>query len=232
MGEKNTWGKWIISTILVFGSFFTVSTVNIKLWQVSENGFAETIWQNARPVLPQNSPTGVEASYDGSAVEIQSKQGIWSSPLEWQVRQAVWSDLNHDSNPELTLLVRRPFKPWPIDRLLPNGGRINAHQDTQGMSSHIIMIGWKKDHWGEVWAGSALARPVTQLVIADIDNDGQDELVTAESMYANFDISGNSSLAVWDWDGFGFELDSRIERSFDQFSVLTSGNDRIIILTD
>ena len=25
------------------------------------------------------------------------------------------------------------------------------------MSSHIILIGWKKDHWGEVWAGSALA---------------------------------------------------------------------------
>lgn len=232
MGEQNIWGKWIISAFLVFGSFFTVSTVTINLWQVSENGYTETIWQNARPVLPQNSPAEVEVSFEGSAVKILSREGNWSSPLEWQVSQAIWSDLNHDSNPELTLLVRRPFKPWPIDRLLPNGGRINAHQDTEGMSSHIIMIGWKKDHWGEVWAGSALARPVNQFVIADIDNDGHDELVTAESMYDYVDPSGYSSLAVWDWDGFGFELVSRVQRSFSQFSVLAAGNNRIIILTD
>ncbi|MEI8131763.1 MAG: hypothetical protein WCG34_04980, partial [Leptolinea sp.] len=148
------------------------------------------------------------------------------------VQQAEWTDLNHDGNPEVTLLVRRPFEPWPVDRILPHGGRIQAHQDAEGMSSHIIMLGWKKDHWGEVWAGSALARPVQQFGIADLNRDGKEELVVMEGNYQTKNSAPASSLAVWQWDGFGFELISRIDKPTNYFKILKTKQNQEFILIE
>ncbi len=88
------------------------------------------------------------------------------------------------------------------------------------MSSHIILIGWKKDHWGELWAGSALARPVRSFFAVDLNNDGIQELITREGRYQDTDPSHASTLAVWRWNGFGFDLVSRVEKQSQRFTVI------------
>ncbi len=128
------------------------------------------------------------------------------------------------------MLVQRPFEPWPVDRLLPYGGRIQNHHDADGNSSHIILIGWKRDHWGEVWAGSALARPVRAFKTADLNQDGKQELVVLEGNYDDMETSSASSLAVWQWGGFGFELVSRLERPVQQFALVFSRLNAVLIL--
>ena len=217
--------------LAVFGSLLCSSPIQVSIWQLTDDGLQPAAWQLAKPLPSNPDQTPGELKLENDSVTISSHPGKWESPPTWQVQQAAWTDLNHDGDPEATLLVRRPFEPWPVDRVLPHGGRIQSHQDTEGMSSHIIMIGWKKDHWGEVWAGSALARPIQQFEVADLNQDGKQELVVLEGDYQKGDSTLAGSLAVWKWNGFGFDLLSRVEKPANRMMILkTNQREEIILL--
>jgi hypothetical protein len=128
-------------------------------------------------------------------------------PNTWQVRASLRTDLNHDGEPECTLLVWRPWEDWPIMRWSDAPSPITDNHDTQGDSSHVILI--DPSNHRELWAGSALALPILQIAAGDIDGDGATELVALEGDY----VSGRSGparhVAVWRWNGFGFNLASR-----------------------
>ena len=143
---------------------------------------------------------------------------FWQSPEPWQVKEAQIGDLNHDGSPEAILLVWRPFRPWPIDTFVPNGGRIKDFHDHDGFSCHVILIGWKRGGYNEVWAGSALIRPVEQLFAVDLDGDGAQELVALEGNYDSMKAGGD--LTVWNWDGFGFMLTDEVKQNFQMLNVL------------
>ena len=131
------------------------------------------------------------------------------------------ADLNRDGREELALLVWRPFKPWPIENILPHGGRISGNQNAEGYSCHLVLIGWRGGAWRELWAGSALARPLAAIEPADVDGDGFAELAVLEGNYSDTAGSPASSLAVWSWNGFGFDLLARQNGSFHQLRVIT-----------
>jgi hypothetical protein len=211
-------------------SLLCLSPVKLTLWELTPDGLMPAVWQQGTP--PETKPAAQPAhlEWKNGTVFLTSPRGNWQSPAGWTVQQAEWTDLNHDNLPEVTLLVQRPFEPWPVDRLLPYGGRIQKHQDARGQSSHIILITWKQDHWGELWAGSALARPVRDFMAADINQDGKQELIVREGTYQDSDPSVASSLAVWKWSGFGFELISRLDHPSTRFNFIISRNNRSFIL--
>lgn len=143
-------------------------------------------------------------------VEIRSDERVlFRSNPAWRVEQAEFGDLNRDGKPEAVLLVWRDFEPWPIDRLLPAGGRIAGFHDAAGQSCHIILIGWGKNGVREAWAGSALADPVREFIIADLDGDGRQELVTMDGDYQSPRYLPAKAVKIWEWNGFGF---SRLEQ--------------------
>jgi hypothetical protein len=132
----------------------------------------------------------------------------WASPPGWDVRQARLSDLNQDGTPEAALLIWREFAPWPIDAYIPSPGRIASFHDSAGLSCHLVLIGWRRGRFQEVWAGSALARPLVSFEPVDLDGDGDEELAVLESEYG--DRAGRAvTVAVWEWNGFGFDLNAR-----------------------
>jgi hypothetical protein len=155
------------------------------------------------------------------------KHVLWQSPTGWQVRQAFVSDLNRDGKPEATLLVWKPFTSWPIDSFLPNGGRINGFHDAQGLSCHLILIGWAGNGFAEKWAGSALIRPVEQLTAVDLDGDGEQELVGLEGEYDSPRSGG--TLTVWRWRGFGFVLVDEVKSWFASIQVVNDAGNRWIV---
>lgn len=161
-----------------------------------------------------------------SRCEKLSERHEWRSPGSWQVREVVYADLNRDGIKEFVLLVWRSFDPWPIDKYLPNGGRISTHHDNEGMSCHIILIGWDGHKYRELWAGSALVAPLSDIQIEDIDGDRHVELLAIEKDY---DESGRGNLVVWKWQGFGFSLLDRIDGKFSEFSLIQSSNGPMII---
>lgn len=146
-----------------------------------------------------------------------SSRIFWQSPSDWRVTEAQTGDLNRDGVDEAILLVWRAFRPWPVDNFLPNGGRIKEFHDQNGESCQIILIGWSRDDWRELWAGSALARPVEQLGVADLDGDGWQELAALERPYDT--KRPNTDITVWKWLGFGFTLIDRVKGAFYDLSI-------------
>ncbi len=175
---------------------------------------------------------------NGKAVIRSGQEVVWTSPGTWQVVQAAITDLDHDGRPEAALLVWRPFMPWPVDRWLPYGGRISGFHDAHGFSCHLILIGRTPKGYQEVWAGSALAEPIYQFTAADLNGNGNQELITLEGQYsdawrqpekhAGAPAAGN--LKVWEWNGFGFSVVYHLAGRFTDLAVIQAATGHPFIL--
>jgi hypothetical protein len=212
-----------------------------SVWQVKQQALqlVETSFDlhSARQVIPLmrsdlNQDGAEECLHlqNGIASVVNCRDGniLWQSPSTWQVREAQITDLNRDGIPEVTLLVWRPFKPWPIEQNDPSGGRIKDFHDSANQSCHVILIHWSHGTFRELWAGSALVRPVSQLTVGDVDGDGWQELVALEGYYDSPLMGG--SLTVWRWQGFGFVLQAEVNK-FSRSVHLLEENDQVWIET-
>jgi len=155
---------------------------------------------------------------------------VWESPAAWQIAQAAISDLNHDGEPEVVLLVWRPFRPWPVDQWLPYGGRIANFHNQAGLSCHIILIGWMRGGYHELWAGSAMADPIVSFATGDLDGNNEQELVALEGRYIDSTAAPARTLKVWKWNGFGFSVVSYLDGIFNKMALVQASNGRILIL--
>jgi hypothetical protein len=167
---------------------------------------------------------------DGRATIQTGSVVRWQSPKDWDVHQAIIADLNHDNLPELILLVWRHFKPWPVDAWLPNSGRIQNFHNSAGQSCHIILIGWYQNSFRERWAGSALAEPVKALASADLAGNGKQFLVTLETSYEDPLSAPARNLKVWEWNGFGFSIVSKMDGKFDRLVIARTENEPMLIM--
>lgn len=216
-----------------------ISPAGIRFWALSSSGL-----QPISAILrssPVDPPKQADLDANGSpetislvgtrAVIDSGGDLVWTSPEAWQVRSARLVDLNHDGRWEVTLLVWRPFQPWPIDRFLPYGGRINEFHSVDGLSCHLILIGWVGNAYREVWAGSALAQPLLSIAAADLDGDGWQELIALESDYNTVPHKPASALAIWEWNGFGFDLLDRQPGRFRSMELRSDPLGSAFILT-
>lgn len=172
----------------------------------------------------------VHREAEGVRVEVcapDSGVATWYSPPGWQVKEIVFSDLNRNGEEELSLLVWRPFQPWPVDTFMPSGGRIASFHDARDMSCHLILIGLVDGEIRELWAGSALADPIRELRAADLDGDGLQELAALEFAYDG--DPRRASLTVWSWNSFGFSLQARQEGRFASLLVLPAGSSNVLL---
>jgi hypothetical protein len=196
-------------------SLILLSPARLEVWQVSADRLTTTRFPaSATPLTPvitadlePDGETESVALAAGRAAITRAGQTLWESPATWRVTQVAITDLNQDAQLEVALLVWRPFAPWPIDSYLPHPGRISGFHDSRGQSCHLILIGWHQQMYTELWAGSAMADPLTAFATADLDGDGREELAALESRY---DGSGPARfVTVWEWNGFGFTLVAR-----------------------
>jgi hypothetical protein len=230
--------KSIFWTLLVLGLLLQTSPAPLRAWELRPAGLAlAPLPAGNLSVMP---PSGTEFDGDGLPERLQLTGGrltissgagaVWQSPPGWTVLQAQITDLNHDGSPEATLLVWRPFRPWPVDQWLPHGGRIADFHDNEGNSCHIILVGWRGGAYAELWAGSALAEPVKSFEAADLRGDGVQELVTLEGSYTDSRSAPARALKVWEWNGFGFSVVSAIKGKFEKMALVRADSGRILVL--
>ena len=98
------------------------------------------------------------------------------------------------------------------------------------MSCHLILIGWQRGTYRELWAGSALADPLRDFTAADLDGDGWQELVALEGRYADPVSVPAHALTAWEWNGFGFTLLARQSGAFREVSAVTASEGQPILL--
>jgi hypothetical protein len=231
--------------VILFGDHVGKRQVAVQGWVYA----TDTLYQTMSEIrtIPSTGPTlkqgeqQADLNLDGQNEIIrltdqhlsvtENAQITWESPAAWQVYQFRVTELNHDDQAELTLLVWRPFAPWPIDQYLPAPGRIRDFHDNQKQSCHIIISGWKHGQFRELWAGSALAAPLTAFEVVDLDADNHQELVALESSYARRREAPAIALTAWEWNGFGFTLLGRAQGSFSQLQLIKQPNRTYQILT-
>jgi hypothetical protein len=132
-------------------------------------------------------------------------------PTAWHVLAAFYADLTRDGASECALLVWRPWQDWPIMRWSDGSSPVVANRDLRGDSSHIILLKLSEIQgphsvYQQLWAGSALALPILQIVAGDVDGDGGHELIALEGDYLTGRYGPARHIAVWRWSGFGFTL--------------------------
>jgi hypothetical protein len=167
---------------------------------------------------------------DRRATLIGESRVLWQTPPEWDVRQAEITDLDRNQVPEVTLLLWRPFAPWLIDSMLPHGGRISSFQNQENRSCHIILIGWKRGEFRELWAGSPLAEPILQFFPADWDGNGRQELLAVEGEY--FRPNEATAVTLWEWNGFGFTLSDRMRMETARAVMVNQPTGRPLLLLE
>ncbi len=217
--------------IIVFSlvGLILISANNSRYWQLLDGKIApfdghevngDQVFQGPMLAGDMDGNGALEClNLSGESVQITncSTAILWQSPAEWRVTEAQVGDLNRDRVDEVILLVWRPFQPWPVDRFTPYGGRIDTFHDDQGNSCQVILVGWQRGAFRELWAGSAMIRPLFNLTLADLDHDGRQELAALESTYEK---PGQAiALTVWGWQGFGFTLIDRLEGPFQDLQI-------------
>ncbi len=225
--------------LLALAALVQTTSVTPRAWTLESAALEPAVLPPG--VVPLNPPAQADLDGDGAPESLALSGGrlailsagetVWESPPGWSVVQAAFTSLNGDALPEATLLLWRAFQPWPVDAFLPYGGRIADFHDGQGNSCHIILIGWIRGRYGELWAGSALADPVTAFAAADLNGDAAQELVTLEGRYAGAGSGPARALKVWEWNGFGFTIVSSVKGSFSSLALARQEEGRILILT-
>jgi hypothetical protein len=118
-----------------------------------------------------------------SAEVLERGQIVWRNPAEWRVRDLALGDPNDDGRFEILLAVDKPG---------PSGS----------VTSHPFVVGYRGGMYRDLWGGSAVHAPLLEVELADLDEDGVEELVTIE---ASPDEAART-LTVWRWHGWGFSL--------------------------
>lgn len=227
-------------TLFILLAFANLSPARILGWRFLDGMLEEVniprAFLSSEPITPlhramigsnefcihQESGSVVVGKCNAEAGEI-----LWQTPDSWQVRESFFADLDRDGEQELVLLVWRPFAPWPVDRFMPHGGRINNFQDEAGNSCHLILIRLTGKVSEEIWAGSALADPLHSLLPVDLDGDGYQELAAIEYSYDRTNSAG--SIVVWQWNGFGFSLEDRAPGTFKSMHAFNVDSSVILI---
>jgi poly-gamma-glutamate synthesis protein (capsule biosynthesis protein) len=106
----------------------------------------------------------------------------WESPPEWHVLDVALGDPNDDGRGELMLVLQK----------LDKNGKT---------ASHPFMIGHRGGIYRQVWGGSAVAIPIQEVELADVDGDGKQELIVLEEQ-----SDGMKTISVLKWDDWVFRL--------------------------
>ncbi|MGD0752398.1 MAG: hypothetical protein ABSA23_13460 [Anaerolineales bacterium] len=230
--------KFICLVVSALGMLLLTSPVPLRALELEPAGLSTVILPAGS--ISMKPVTGADLNRNGSPESLllaggrltilSAGQPVWQSPAAWTVVQAAITDLNRDGTPEATLLVWRPFRPWPVDQWLPHAGRIADFHDAKGNSCQIILIGWRGSAYGELWAGSPLAEPVRFFAVADLRGDRLQELVTLEGSYTDSRSAPASALKVWEWNGFGFTVVSTMEGTFYKMALVQARDGRNLIL--
>jgi hypothetical protein len=224
--------------ILSLGALLQISPAPLYALELGSSGFTPVSVPIGIEPVPQVNQADLDldghpetfALKAGRLSIVSASETVWQSPPGWEIVQAAITDLDNDGRPEIALLLWRSYQPWPVDRWQPNGGRIAAFQDAAGQSCHFILIGWRSQMYGELWAGSGMADPITSFAAADLDGDNAQELVALEGRYADSRSAPARTIKAWEWNGFGFTVVSSMDGKFEKLTLVRTNNDRVLIL--
>lgn len=130
-------------------------------------------------------PERVEIA-DGVLRVYKGEQLVWQSYDQWWVADAALGDPNWDGREEVTILF------WKQDA--PNAP----------ITTHPHLLGYRGGQYQIIWGGSDPRRWLESLAIADLNGDGNPQLIAIERDFDALPHQARYRLAVSAWHGWGF----------------------------
>ncbi len=113
---------------------------------------------------------------EGDQVTIhQDNVEVWRSPEAWEVVDVALGDPNDDGRNEVFVVF------WRED-------------ETGQRTNQPFIIGYRGGYYRELWGGSPVGFPITEVELADITGDGRQDILVIEER----------ALAVWQWNQWWF----------------------------
>jgi hypothetical protein len=144
----------------------------------------------AGPLLADLDADGAPETvyWEGERVRVErGGETVWESEPAWRVVDVAVGDFFNDYRQEVLLAM------WK--------------DDTAGVPrSHPFIMGHRHGRYDLLWGGSAVADPIRDLDLGDVDGDGRNELVVLEGAYEEPEGAPARFVTVWRWNGWGFTL--------------------------
>jgi len=142
---------------------------------------------------------------NGRLTITENEKIIWQSPNDWWIDNFVLADSNNDGIVNINLSLWRSgsfgtSKPFWVK------------ENDMSVNNHFFVLDFSGGSIKHVWGSSKLAEPNCEFKIADVDNDGKNDLVVIEGDYSQKPKCIGNYVAVWKWNDWGFSNKWRSEK--------------------
>lgn len=127
----------------------------------------------------------LNAKRDPSLGIYQGKRKTWSGiPRHWKPWKMTTGDVDGDGQRDIILGVHKKTRFMPFEH------------------NCLFVYGFDGKAATKKWLGSSLSKPFSDFLIANVDDDKEDELISLETRR-----DGKKCVVVYSWIGFGFGAD-------------------------
>lgn len=150
---------------------------------------------------------------DGQIVISQKMREIFKSDPAFDVKEFLIGDFDNDGFDDLVLYL---WKKGNYGEALP----FWEEENDDSYKFHLFLYTFKDGEMKSRWNSSNLPYINTKTVLADLDGDGENEMILIERPYKWGDGMTGESVAVWKWNEWGFWLEWRSEKGeYDDLSL-------------
>ena len=130
----------------------------------------------------------------------------WQSDKGWIIQDMSVGDPNNDGRNEIILAL-------------------NKKDDSGEPKSHPFIVGYRGGIYRQIWGGSAVRYPISELELLDLDSDRSEELVVLEKR-----SNCLRAITIWKWNGWIFsQIWSSPEGRYEGLKVSKPGEETHII---
>jgi hypothetical protein len=168
------------------------------------------------------SGDGVDEEYsldDGKLIITQENNSIWQSDGKWWVDDFFLVDSTGDG------IVNINFSVWKAGNY-GSSQPFWEEENDMSVKNHFFVFEFKEDIVKPIWQSSNLDNPNCEFTFADVDNDGQQELIVIEGEYTDGWECQGKHVAVWQWQEWGFFNDWRSRAgTFKDLEIVEKNNE-------
>jgi len=169
----------------------TCRSLETPRWAATQQEASGLFWNGSIDLTGDGLPERVQRVGEQVIIH-QDGVEAWRSPATWRVVDLAPGDPNDDGRSELLLALWKPG----LDGLESSGsGKEHA------LRSRPFIVGYRGGDYRTLWGGSAVANPIHEVELGDVDGDGAEELVVLDG-----DDRRQRTVSVWRWHGWGFSL--------------------------
>lgn len=149
---------------------------------------------------------------------------VWQSNPAWSAENVVVGDIDNDEKNEIIVSL------WKLGKYgsdLP----FWLEENIKDWGNHLFIYKWPEEGIKLFWGSSTLDAPIREMAVADVDEDGQNELIVLEGSYEESIDQPAEYVTAWAWKEWNLfnEFRSKESRFFD-LDIKNLGDRKVIFV--